>query len=130
MKIKSIFIYYKNLWFKLLGLICVLLGIIGVALPVLPTTPFLILALACFARSSSALESWLLNHPRFGITLQQWRAHQVVPIKAKYAAGIGMSLGLIVLWYGNPPTWVIVLVAAIELLVISYLISKPSTAPR
>jgi len=128
--IKNVFIYYKNFGFKLLGLLCVLLGIIGVALPVMPTTPFLILALACFARSSSALESWLLNHPRFGTTLQHWRAHQVVPVKAKYAASIGMLIGFIFLLYSSPPSWVIVLVAVVEVLVLTYLISKPSTPPK
>ena len=130
MSIKNVFIYYKNFGFKLLGLLCVLLGIIGVALPVMPTTPFLILALACFARSSSALESWLLNHPRFGTTLQHWRAHQVVPVKAKYAASIGMLIGFIFLLYSSPPSWVIVLVAVVEVLVLTYLISKPSTPPK
>ncbi|MGE6463142.1 YbaN family protein [Pseudoalteromonas tetraodonis] len=130
MSIKNVFIYYKNFGFKLLGLLCVLLGIIGVVLPVMPTTPFLILALACFARSSAALESWLLNHPRFGTTLQHWRAHQVVPVKAKYAAGIGMLIGFIFLLYSSPPAWVIALVAVVEVLVLTYLISKPSAPPK
>jgi len=128
--IKNVFIYYKNFGFKLLGLLCVLLGIIGVALPVMPTTPFLILALACFARSSAALESWLLNHPRFGKTLQHWRAHQAVPVKAKYAAGIGMLIGFIFLLYNSPPAWIIALVAVVEVLVMAYLISKPSAPPK
>lgn len=130
MKIKNAFNYYKSLWFKLLGLLCVLLGIIGVVLPVMPTTPFLILALACFARSSAALESWLLNHPRFGTTLQHWRTHQVVPVKAKYAAGIGMLVGVIFLVCSSSPAWLISLVAVIEVFVITYLISKPSTPPK
>ena len=130
MKIQNVFIYYKNIGFKLLGLLCVLLGIIGVVLPVMPTTPFLILALACFARSSAALESWLLNHPRFGTTLQHWRAHQVVPVKAKYAAGIGMLIGFIFLLYNSPPAWIIALVAVVEVLVMAYLISKPSAPPK
>ncbi len=130
MSIKNVFIYYKNFGFKLLGLLCVLLGIIGAVLPVMPTTPFLILALACFARSSSALESWLLNHPRFGTTLQHWRAHQVVPVKAKYAASIGMLIGFIFLLYNSPPAWIIALVAVVEVLVMAYLISKPSAPPK
>jgi uncharacterized membrane protein YbaN (DUF454 family) len=52
-----------------LGLIFVGLGFVGAFAPLMPTTIFLILAAACFIRSSSRLEAWVLNHPRFGPTL-------------------------------------------------------------
>ena len=56
-----------------LGCLFVGLGMIGAVLPLMPTTIFLILATGCFARSSPRLEAWLLNHPRFGPTLRDWR---------------------------------------------------------
>ena len=49
-----------------LGWLLLTIGILGAFMPILPTTPFLIMAVACFARSSPRLETWLLDHPRFG----------------------------------------------------------------
>ena len=108
----------------------VALGIIGIFLPVMPTTIFFILALTCFTRSSPALEHWLLNHPRYGETLQQWQAHKVVPVKAKCYAAIGMLIGFIFLLYSAAPIWIIYLVAVIEISVMIYLILRPSTPPK
>ncbi|TMP03277.1 DUF454 domain-containing protein [Pseudoalteromonas sp. S3178] len=130
MNIKSVFICYKNLWLKALGLMLVALGIIGIVLPVMPTTIFFILALTCFTRSSPALEHWLLNHPRYGVTLKQWQAHKVVPVKAKCYAAIGMLIGFVFLLYSSAPVWVIYLVAAIEISVMIYLILRPSYPPK
>ncbi|MEN8636982.1 YbaN family protein [Pseudoalteromonas distincta] len=130
MNIKAVFICYKNLWFKALGLILVALGIIGIVLPVMPTTIFFILALTCFTRSSPALEQWLLNHPRYGVILKQWQAHKVVPVKAKCYAAIGMLIGFIFLLYSAAPIWVICLVAVVEVSVIIYLILRPSSPPK
>ena len=50
----------------LLGCIMLMLGALGAVLPLLPTTPFLLAAAACFSRSFPGLEAWLLDHPRFG----------------------------------------------------------------
>lgn len=82
----------------ILGLIFVALGSIGIFVPLLPTTSFMILALPCFARSSPRLEAWLLNHPRFGPGVRAWRADGAVPRHAKIAACIGMALGFGLFW--------------------------------
>ncbi|HEA16287.1 MAG TPA: DUF454 domain-containing protein [Pseudoalteromonas prydzensis] len=126
MNLKVIFATYKNIGYQLLGLTLVGLGIIGIVLPVMPTTIFFILALACFTRSSPKLAAWLLNHPRYGATLRHWQKYKVVPVRAKWFAGVGMSLGFIVLLLSSPAWWVLVLVASIEIAVMIYLLSRPS----
>jgi uncharacterized membrane protein YbaN (DUF454 family) len=130
MNIKSAFICYKSLWLTSLGLVLVALGIIGIVLPVMPTTLFFILALACFTRSSPTLECWLLNHPRYGKILQQWQTHKVVPLKAKCSAAMVMFIGFMFLIASPTPIWVVVLVAMSEVAVISYLILRPSHPPQ
>lgn len=83
----------QRLVFKALGVLFVATGLIGVFLPLLPTTVFFVLATACFARSSPALERWILNHPRFGPTVVAWRENGVIPTSAKALALTGMLLG-------------------------------------
>ncbi len=126
----SFFQRYKSLALQGIGLLFVALGIIGVALPVMPSTIFFILALACFTHSSPRLESWLLNHPNVGPSLVAWRAHKVVPTRAKWFAAIGMSIGLYMMMLSSAPSFAIVLVAAIEACVLTYLIRRPSCAVR
>ncbi|WP_341353802.1 TonB family protein [Janthinobacterium rivuli] len=107
------------------GMLMVALGVIGAMLPVMPTTIFLILALACFSRASPRLEHWLLHHPRFGAPLRQWREHRAVSRRGKVLACLGMAIGFVAMCLGHPPWWVIALVATMEIAVIIYLLRRP-----
>lgn len=69
-----------------LGLLALALGLAGLVLPLLPTTPFVLLAAACFARANPAWERRLLEHPRFGPGLRRWREHGAIARPAKRLA--------------------------------------------
>jgi len=66
-----------------IGTLSVFLGIIGIVLPLVPTTPFLLLAAACYARSSEKCYQWLLNHKWFGEYIYNYRAGKGIPLKVK-----------------------------------------------
>ena len=68
------------------------LGTVGIFIPGLPTTVFLLIALWAFSKSSERFHLWLWNHPRFGKSLQNWHQHRVIPLKAKIMAVSMMSL--------------------------------------
>lgn len=77
------------------GFIFVGLGVVGVFVPGLPTTPFLLLAAACFARSSKKFYNWLLNHRIFGTYIKNYREHRAITLRGKI-----MSLSLMWLVMG------------------------------
>ncbi|MFO1363761.1 MAG: YbaN family protein [Burkholderiales bacterium] len=68
------------------GIAFVGLGILGAFLPVLPTTPFMLLAAACFARASTRFYNALLNNRAFGPTILEWRRHRSIPYRTKWTA--------------------------------------------
>lgn len=68
------------------GFVCVGLAALGVFLPLLPTTPFLLLAAACFARSSTRFYRALLGNRVFGPLIRDWRDHRSIPLRAKWTA--------------------------------------------
>lgn len=75
------------------GMLCVGLGTVGIVVPLLPTTPFLLLAAACFVRSSDRLYNWLTSHRVFGSYIRNYREHRGMTTRAR-------MLTLAVLWAG------------------------------
>ncbi|WP_081261034.1 YbaN family protein [Sphingobium yanoikuyae] len=109
-----------------LGLMLVAIGFIGIFVPLLPTTSFMVLALPCFARSSPRLEAWLLSHPRFGPGVRAWRAEGAVPRHAKIAACIGMALGFGLFWlHVRPGPLLTLAVAAFMLFWAIWIVRRP-----
>jgi uncharacterized protein len=86
------------------GVVLLGVGIAGYILPVMPGTIFLILAAACFARSSRQLESWLVNHPRLGPSVVAWRKNGAIPRKAKIIAIAAMAISFTVVALAHPPS--------------------------
>jgi len=74
--------FVRALWFSA-GMLCLGLGLVGVIVPGLPTTPFMILAAACFAHSSERFYNWILNHRTFGKLVRRFRAGKGIPLKIK-----------------------------------------------
>lgn len=121
---------HRWLWFGA-AWVFVGLGVLGVALPVLPSFPFLLLALWAFSRSSARFHRWLLHHPVLGPPLQRWRRERVVPLRVKAIAVASMLGSLAWLAFGARAPWYVL--AATGVLVaasLAFLASVPSRPSR
>lgn len=87
------------------GWLAVLLGVIGIFLPVLPTTPFLLLAAACFVRSSKRVYQWLVDHPRLGPWLLDYLEGNGIPLKGKIYTLITMWISIGISCWLVPLFW-------------------------
>ena len=112
-----------------LGWLCVGLGFVGVFVPGIPTTIFLIIALWAFTKSSEKLRHWLLNHKRFGPILNNWQEHKVVPRRAKILMVVLMSLAVILFYYSLQSLILTIGLIIILISVAIYVISLPSKIP-
>ena len=113
-----------------LGWLCVGLGFVGVFVPGIPTTIFLIIALWAFTKSSKKLRHWLLNHKRFGPILSNWQEHKVVPRRAKILMVVLMSLAVILFYYSSQSLILTIGLIIILVSVAIYVISLPSKVPE
>ena len=113
-----------------LGWVCVSLGFIGIFVPGIPTTIFLIIALWAFTKSSKKLRHWLLNHKRFGPILNNWQQHKVVPRRAKILMVVLMSLAVVLFYYSLQNLYLTIGLIIILVSVAIYVISLPSKVPE
>ena len=109
-----------------IGWICVGLGFIGIFVPGLPTTIFLIVALWAFTKSSKKLRVWLLNHKKFGPFLRDWQEHRVVPLRAKILMVILQTCVVIMVHYTFNNLFITIGLIVILVLVAWYVLSLPS----
>lgn len=94
----------RPLWL-LFGVLALVLGAAGTVLPLLPTTPFVLLAAFCFARSSPRLHDWLLSHRLFGPLIENWRRHGAIDRRTKIVSLSVMAATPAVTWMVGAPLW-------------------------
>jgi uncharacterized membrane protein YbaN (DUF454 family) len=128
----SAIIRFKNKVIKALvlfvGGLSVVLGVIGIFLPVMPTTPFLLLAAACFMRTSPKFYNWLVGHPKLGKYLVYYLEGKGIPLKAKVYTIATMAISMGVTCYFVPVTAVRILLPLVGVLVTLYIVRQPTLA--
>jgi len=117
----------KRVLLIIAGWVAVILAVIGIVLPLLPTTPFLLLAAFCFSKSSQRFHDWLLNHPWFGDYIRNFQSGRGMTMKAKVSTIflIWLSIGASVIFF-VPIVWGKVMLLVIACFVSGYLISRPT----
>lgn len=118
----------RVLWISL-GLLSVVTGVIGIVVPLLPTTPFMLLAAFCFARSSPRLQAWIENHRTFGPMIENWRRHGSINRRAKRLALLMMAAAFLLSLAMHLPIWALVAQGLVLLAVASFLLTRPDGPP-
>ena len=117
--------------FFTIGILATTLGIVGVFLPVLPTTPFLLVAAWGFSRSSPRFESWLLNHRRLGPPLQAWRRDGAIGRRTKIVAVTMMAASFAFLVFsGAAPTAAVIGVGIVLAVCATFVVTRPEASTR
>ena len=108
------------------GLLSTGLAVLGIFLPLLPTVPLLLLAAACFVRSSARLHRWLLDHPRLGPLVSGYLDGEGMPLRAKVSAILLIWISIPLSAWLVPLLWVSVLLIILGLAITIYLLSLPT----
>lgn len=114
----------RLLW-RSLAVVMLMLAVLGVVLPVMPTVPFLLVAAWAGGKGWPALEAWLLDHAHFGPHIRRWRARGAVPRRAKWLATIMMSCSAVMMQFTPLPLWVRISVPAVMATVAVWLWLRP-----
>ncbi|MCK5687692.1 YbaN family protein [Myxococcota bacterium] len=122
---------FRRIILFILGWLFFGLGVLGAVLPVLPTTPFMLLALWAFSRSSQRFHHWLYNHRLFGPSLQKWSTHRVIPLPVKITAFSFMALSFFAaLFFSAAPPAGLFAMGAVMLAGATFIALKPSQMPK
>lgn len=114
----------------LLGCLFAFIGFVGIFVPLLPTTPFLLLAAFCFQTGSPRLHAWLLGHPRWGPGIRDWQNHGVIGKRAKIMATLLMTVSLSYpLFFKVFALWLKGTAVFVCGMVLIFIWSRPSAAP-
>jgi uncharacterized protein len=119
-----------RVFYLALGWLSVGLGIIGIILPILPTTPFLLVAVWAFSRSSPELAEKLRNHPKAGPYIRAWQDHGAIPLVGKVLAVTMMTvMGVYLAGFSILPGWAALLACLAMVAIAIYIITRPSMPP-
>ncbi|MCF8482680.1 MAG: YbaN family protein [Rhodospirillum sp.] len=120
----------KRILFLGLGHFCVALGLVGAFLPLLPTTPFLLVATWAYGHASPRLRHWLWTHPRFGASIRAWHEHGVIGRKTKALSLSAMTLSCMVTWFVTDNPLAAIGQAVVLVCVGAFIVSRPEAPPR
>ena len=116
----------RTLLWRLAAAIALVVGAIGLVLPVVPTVPFLIASAWAASKGWPALEKWLLEHKTFGPHIVSWRERRIIPRRAKWLATVMMSISAIGLQFTDMPLWARTSVPLVMFMVAVWLWRQPS----
>ena len=115
----------RTFWL-VLGYAATGLAIAGVILPLVPATPFLLVAAYAFARSSPRAHAWLTTHPTLGPLIENWNRHGAISVKAKASAVFVMIATLAASWYWGVDAGILVVQAVVMALSAAFILSRPN----
>lgn len=118
-----------RLFWLIAGGLALAVGIAGIVLPLVPTTPLLLLAAFCFARASPRLEMWLVEHPRLGPPIRNWRAEGAISTRGKLAALIAIGATFTLSLVLRLPAHVLLIQAVTLGAVVVFITTRPSPKP-
>lgn len=116
----------KNYIYIFLGLLFLLLGFIGLLLPIVPTTPFILVSVWFFARSSKKLEDWLINHKVFGKSIRDWKEKGAISKNAKLSAIPLIIFSFSATIYFNEIFYLDLLLAVLGISILIFINTRPS----
>ena len=119
---------HRRLPYLCLAYVCIGLAVVGIFLPILPTTPFLLVAAWAAPKASPRLHAWLYDHPRFGPPLRAWRDEGAVPTRAKVLACTLMLASWVIIFLTASSRWIPAMTGLLFIGVGTYVCTRP--APR
>ena len=117
--------FLKRKAYSCLAALFLVLGVIGIFFPVMPTTPFILVAAWAASKGSPKIHAWLYNHPQFSPILNTWNTRGAVPRRAKWLAAFMMTMSWLFMLFIGMPWWVPGIMATIFIAVLAFIFTRP-----